>query len=300
MPKKPAKNIKDMGASVRARLLNISKERRQSFQLVLIYYVLERLLYRLSQTKHRDRFVLKGAMLITKWFEDPMRPTRDLDLLGFGDDDPNEMVNIFKEICAVPFNDGVVFDVDSLTIDRIREEPEYGAMRIKTDATVDKARARVVIDIGFGDAVEPGLAEMDLPVLLDFPAPHIRAYARETVIAEKFQAMVMLGRANSRMKDIYDIWVLSRASEFKGDSLARAIAATFARRKTEIPAELPDALTPAFADDQTKVQQWNAFVADVAFQPGTLAEVTRDLATFLMPHATAARARGQLQAAAPQ
>jgi hypothetical protein len=139
------------------------------------------------------------------------------------------------------------------------------ALRIKMNATVDTARVRVVIDIGFGDAVEPGLTEMDLPVLLDFPAPHIRVYARETVIAEKFQAMVMLGRANSRMKDLYDIWVLSRASDFKGDSLARAIAATFARRKTEIPAELPDALPPAFAEDQAKVQQWNAFVGDVAF-----------------------------------
>jgi predicted nucleotidyltransferase component of viral defense system len=292
MPKKPTKTIKDMGASVRARLLNISKQRRQPFQLVLTYYVLERLLYRLSQTQHRDRFILKGAMLISKWFEDPLRPTQDLDLLGFGDDDPNEMVSTFKEICAVPFSDGVVFEIDSVTIDRVREDLEYGGLRIKMNATIDTARIRAVIDIGFGDAVEPGLTEMDLPVLLDFPAPHIRAYARETVIAEKFQAMVMLGRANSRMKDLYDIWVLSRADEFKGDSLARAIAATFARRKTEIPAELPDALTPAFADDQAKVQQWNAFVADVSFQPGTLADVTRDLAAFLMPHAAAARARG--------
>jgi len=155
----------------------------------------------------------------------------------------------------------------------------------------DTARVRVVIDIGFGDAVEPGLAEMDLPVMLDFPAPHLRAYARETVIAEKFQAMVMLGRANSRMKDFYDIWVLSRASEFNDDRLARAIAATFARRNTEIPSELPDALTPAFAADASKVQQWNAFAADVAFEPGTLAEVVEDLAAFLMPHARAARNR---------
>jgi predicted nucleotidyltransferase component of viral defense system len=291
MPKKPDKIIKIMGASVRSRLLNISKQRRQPFQLVLTYYVLERLLYRLSQTKHHDRFILKGAMLLTKWFEDPLRPTQDLDLLGFGNDDPNEMVDTFQEICAVSFNDGVTFDVDSVEIDRIREELEYGGLRIKLNASVDAARVRDVIDIGFGDAVEPGLAEMDLPVMLDFPAPHIRAYARETVIAEKFQAMVMLGRANSRMKDLYDIWVLSRTSDFKGDRLARAIAATFARRKTEIPSELPDALTPAFAADLAKVQQWNAFVADVAFQPGSLAEVVKDLSAFLMPHAAAARAR---------
>ena len=286
MPKQP---IKNMGASVRARLMAISRDRNQTFQLVLTNYVLERLLYRLSQTKHHDRFVLKGAMLLTKWFDDPLRPTQDLDFLGFGDDDPDEMVKTFREICAVPFEDGVVFDIEGVQIDRIREELEYGGLRIKTNATVDTARVRVLIDIGFGDAVEPGIAEMDLPVMLDFPAPHLRAYARETVIAEKFQAMVMLGRANSRMKDFYDVWVLSRASEFTDDRLARAIAATFARRNTEIPSELPDALTPAFAADVTKVQQWNAFAEDVAFEPGALADVVKHLGTFLMPHAAAAR-----------
>ncbi|WP_338832617.1 nucleotidyl transferase AbiEii/AbiGii toxin family protein [Bradyrhizobium sp. 27S5] len=286
MPKQP---IKNMGASVRARLMAISRDRNQTFQLVLTNYVLERLLYRLSQTKHRERFVLKGAMLLTKWFDDPLRPTQDLDFLGFGDDDPDEMVKTFREICAVPFEDGVVFDIEGVQIDRIREELEYGGLRIKTNATVDTARVRVLIDIGFGDAVEPGIAEMDLPVMLDFPAPHLRAYARETVIAEKFQAMVMLGRANSRMKDFYDVWALSRASEFTDDRLARAIAATFARRNTEIPSVLPDALMPAFAADVVKVQQWNAFAADVAFEPGTLADVVKDLGAFLMPHAAEAR-----------
>jgi predicted nucleotidyltransferase component of viral defense system len=288
MPRQPER-IKNMGASVRSRLLNISKQYGQSFELVLTNFVLERLLYRLSQTDHRTRFILKGAMLLTKWFEDPLRPTRDLDLLGVGDDDPEQMVKTFKDICAVPFNDGVVFDVDGVQVDRIRDELEYGGLRIKTNATVDQARVRVVVDIGFGDAVEPGLADMDLPVLLDFPAPHLRAYARETVIAEKFQAMVMLGRANSRMKDLYDIWVLWRTSEFKEDRLARAIAATFARRKTDIPTETPDALTAVFAEDPAKIAQWNAFVADVAYQPGTLAEVIKDLAAFLMPQAAAAR-----------
>src|SRR5216684_4613882 len=286
MPKQPVKN---MGASVRARLMTISRERNQTLQLVLTNYVLERLLYRLSQTQHRDRFVLKGAMLLTKWFEDPLRPTQDLDFLGFGNDDPDEIVKTFREICAVTFEDGVVFDVEGVQIDRIREELEYGGLRIKTNATVDTARVRVVIDIGFGDAVEPGVAEIDLPVLLDLPAPHLRAYARETVIAEKFQAMVMLGRVNSRMKDFYDIWVLSRSHEFKDDNLARAIAATFARRKTEIPSEPPDALTPVFAADPAKIQQWNSFAADVSFQPGSIADVVRDLAAFLMPHAVAAR-----------
>lgn len=286
MPKQP---IKNMAVSVRARLLKISQEKNQSFQHVLTSYVLERLLYRLSQTKHRERFILKGAMLLTKWFDDPLRPTQDLDLLGIGNDDPDNMVQTFREICAAPFDDGVIFDVEGVEVDRIREDLEYGGLRIKTYAIVDSARVRVVIDIAFGDAIEPGLAEIDLPVMLDFPAPHLRAYPRETVIAEKFQAMVMLGRANSRMKDFYDIWVLSQTSEFNDDRLVRAIAATFARRKTEIPDGLPDALTPAFASDPAKIRQWDAFVTDVSFQPGTLDRVVNDLAAFLMPHTEAAR-----------
>ncbi len=296
MPKKPKPPIKNMGASVRSRLLNVSKQRRQPFDLLLNNYVLERLLYRLSQTKHRDRFILKGAMLLTKWFEDPMRPTRDLDFLAIGNDDQDEMVRVFQEVCGVSFSDGVVFDPKSVKIDRIREETEYGGLRITAIAKVDTAQVRVVIDIAFGDSVEPGLQEMDLPVLLDFPAPHLRAYAKETVIAEKFQAMVMLGRANSRMKDLYDVWVLSRNFEFKDDRLARAIAATFARRKTEIPSEASDVLTIAFAEDPMKVQQWNSFIEDVTFQPGALADVVKDLAAFLMPHATAARVLNEANA----
>ncbi len=290
MPEQP---IRNMGASVRARLQNIARERSQPFELLLTRYVLERLLYRLSTTGHRDRFVLKGAMLMTTWFDDPLRATRDLDLLGTGDPDPQAMLAAFREICAVVADDGIAFDVAGLEIAEIREESAYGGLRIRTIATVDNARIRVVIDIGFGDAVEPEAEATELPVLLDFPSPRMRVYPRETVIAEKFQAMVMLGRANSRMKDLYDIWVLSRAHAFTGNGLARAIAATFARRKTAIPTELPDALTRAFADDPQKTQQWASFVEDAALQPGSLAKVIDDLATFLMPHAVAASKRPQ-------
>jgi predicted nucleotidyltransferase component of viral defense system len=291
MPKKPKQPIKNMAASVRARLLNLSKQRRWPFDLVLNQYVRERLLYRLGGTKHRDRFILKGATLLTKWFEDPVRPTRDIDFLAIGNDDQAEMATIFKEVCALSFDDGVVFDPNSVKIERIREETEYGGLRITVGATVDRANIRIIADIAFGDSVEPGLEEIDLPVLLNTnPAPHLRAYAAETVIAEKFQAMVQLGRANSRMKDFYDIWVLSRTFEFKDDRLKRAIAATFARRKTEIPREPPDALSAAFANDPAKVQQWKSFVADVAYQPGTLAGVIDDLSAFLMPHTRSSQA----------
>lgn len=285
-----AKELKNIGASVRARLLSLSKASGQSFELVLIRFALERLLFRLGRSSHADRFVLKGAMLLMSWFDDPHRGTRDLDLLGFGDPEPEPMLAAFREILAIDANDGVTFDVDALRLDRIREELEYGGLRLRTTASISGARVNLVIDIGFGDALEPGAEVLEYPTLLDFPAPRLRVYARETVIAEKFQAMVALGRTNSRMKDFYDIWILSRSFPFDGDRLSRAIAATFIRRRTPIPIELPDALTPAFAADEQKQRQWRAFVEDVALDPGDLAAVIRDIADFLMPHAmTAAR-----------
>jgi predicted nucleotidyltransferase component of viral defense system len=284
------KSLRNVGVSVRARLLNLAKQRNQPFDLLLTRYVLERLLYRLSQSKHRDRFVLKGAILMTAWLDDPHRPTRDLDLLGFGDPDPQAMVGVFREVCAIKSDDAVAFNTEGPTVDRIRDEQEYGGLRLKTTATVDGARVRVVVDIGFGDVVVPDVEELELPVLLDQPAPRLRAYPRETVIAEKFPAMVVLGRANSRMRDFHDIWVLKRSFAFKGDALPRAIAATFDRRKTEIPAERPDALSRAFAEDPLKQRQWEAFLQDVAVKPpGSLADVLDELADLLMAAAAQAR-----------
>jgi predicted nucleotidyltransferase component of viral defense system len=284
--RKPLQNI---GASVRARLLKLAKERNQAFELLLVRYTLERLLYRLSTSKHRESFVLKGAILMRHWLDDPHRPTRDLDLLGFGEGDPELTLKIFREICAIKVDDAVVFDIDGLVVDQVREEPGYSGLRLKTYAAVDGARVRVVIDIGYGDATEPGLNDIELPVLLDQPAPNLRAYPYETVIAEKFQAMVALGLANSRLKDFYDIWILGQTYDFNDDRLAQAIAATFARRKTEIPTERPDGLTFAFANDPMKQQQWTAFVEEVAVNPGPLGDVIETLASFLLPHAKKAR-----------
>jgi predicted nucleotidyltransferase component of viral defense system len=285
------KPIQNIGASVRARLLNLAKERNQPFELLLTRYTLERLLYRLSTSKHREKFVLKGAMLMRHWLDDPHRPTRDVDLLGFGDGDPELTLKVFREICAIKANDAVVFDIDGLVVDQVREDSGYSGLRLKTYATVGGARVRVVIDIGYGDATEPGLNDIELPVLLDQPALNLRAYPPETVIAEKFQAMVALGLANSRLKDFYDIWILAQTYDFKDDRLAQAIAATFARRKTGIPAERPDGLTAAFANDPTKQKQWAGFVEEVAVNPGTLPEMIEDLSAFLMPHAEAAKRR---------
>ncbi len=284
-----ARQIKNLGASVRARLLKLSKAKGQSFDLVLTRFALERLLFRLSRSPYADRFVLKGAMLMMSWFDDPHRGTRDLDLSGFGDSSAGAMLAIFQQILSQEAEDGVAFDPDGLRAERIREEVEYGGLRLRTVASVGGARIGLTIDIGFGDALEPGTEVLDYPVLLDFPAPRLRGYARETVIAEKFQAMVALGRANSRMKDFYDIWVLSHSFNFDDGRLAQALAATFARRGTAIPTEPPDSLTPAFAADGQKQRQWQAFVEDVAIDPGSLADVTAELASFLMPHAKLAR-----------
>lgn len=287
------KEVKNIGASVRARLLKLSKANGQSFDLVLTRFALERLLFRLSQSAHADRFVLKGAMLMLSWLKDPHRATRDLDLLGFGDPSEDAILATFREILAQDVEDGVLFDSKALRIDRIREETEYGGLRLRTIASIGGARIHATVDIGFGDALEPGTEVVDYPVMLDFPVPRLQCYSRETVIAEKFQAMVVLGRANSRMKDFYDVWILSRSFRFDDTRLARAIAATFARRGTAIPTEMPDALTPAFASDAQKQRQWQAFVENVATDPGHLEQVVDELAGFLMPHAKKAEALDQ-------
>jgi predicted nucleotidyltransferase component of viral defense system len=279
----------NLGASVRAKLLNQSRASGQPFDLILVRFALERLLYRLSISAHAERFILKGAMLLTTWFEDPLRPTRDLDLLGFGDPDPDAMQATFAEIIAIEVDDGVRFDAITLRVDRIREAVDYGGVRLKAIADVGGARVPVAIDVGFGDALEPGAEVLDYPTLLDQPAPKLRAYARETVIAEKFQVMVALGRANSRMKDFYDIWLLATSFPFEDDRLIRAIKATFDRRETAIPDPLPDALTPDFGEDPAKVQQWEAFKRDLGADPGSLADVCAALASFLGPRADAAR-----------
>ena len=185
-------------------------------------YALERLLYRLSISPHRDRFILKGAMLFVTWIADPFRPTRDLDLLGSGDNGAEAIAETFRVICAQPVaDDGVIFDVASLEAAPIREEVEYGGVRVRTTAAIAGARIPIQVDIGFGDAVTPAPVEIDYPTLLDAPAPHLRAYPIETVVAEKFEALVALGMANSRLKDFYDLWLIAQTFEFRRSSLSK-------------------------------------------------------------------------------
>ncbi|MCI4431525.1 MAG: nucleotidyl transferase AbiEii/AbiGii toxin family protein [Burkholderiales bacterium] len=276
---------RNLGASVRQRLLNLAHARGQPMELLLTRYALERALHRLSLSPHRERFALKGAMLLATWFDEPQRATRDVDLLGFGDPAHDALLATFREILAFEVDDGVSFDLKSLRIEAIREEVEYGGSRLRTTATLAGARIPITVDIGFGDAVEPGVEDIDLPVLLDMPSPHLRAYAPETVIAEKFHAMVALGLANSRMKDYYDAWMLLSTFNFEPERLRLAIVATFARRNTVLPVLVPAGLSDAFATDPGKQRQWHAFARNLSGpDPGfglVVSELRSRLASFL-------------------
>lgn len=277
MPDKPGSRARNVGASVRQRLLNLARARGQPLEGLLTRYALERLLHRLSLSHHRERFVLKGAMLLTSWFDEPHRATRDLDLLGFGDSSDVALLAAFRDVLTVIVEDGIAFDAAGLQIQRIREDTKYGGSRLRTTAALAGARIPVVVDVGFGDAVEPGLEDIDLPVLLDMPAPRLRAYPQETVIAEKLHAMVTLGLANSRMKDYHDVWMLTRTFDIDRDRQRQAIEATFARRGTPLPAGLPEGLSDVFAQDDAKRRQWTAFARDLMAPAATLDQVVVDI-----------------------
>ncbi|MDF1627995.1 MAG: nucleotidyl transferase AbiEii/AbiGii toxin family protein [Parvibaculaceae bacterium] len=282
-PKPPLKNV---AASVRARLTQRASERKENVQLALTRFAIERLLYRLSLSPHRDQFVLKGAMLFSLWTPTPYRATGDLDLLGYGDAAPERIAAVFREICRIDVeDDGVVFKPETLRAEPARAEDEYSGVRITMTAEIAGARLALQIDIGFGDAVTPAVQEIDYPSLLDMPAPKLRAYPPETVVAEKFQALVALGMLNSRMKDFFDLWAISETFSFEGPVLADAIAATFDRRRTAIPVDTPIALTPAFAEDATKQAQWRGFLrrTALAMAPGPFAEMQAKVTAFVLP-----------------
>lgn len=274
-----------IGASVRARLGTLAREKGINLELLLVRFVHERLLYRLGQSKHRQRFILKGAMLQTVWLVDPFRPTRDLDLLGHGDSEPETLRATFREILAIECDDGIIFDLDALAVEPIRQETDYGGLRVETTAQIAGARVKIQIDLGFGDAITPDASEIDYPVLLDQPAPRIRAYPKETVVAEKLQAIVMLGASNGRMKDFYDLWMMSRHFAFEGALLAKAIAATFTCRQTPLPTDIPVGLSQNFGTDADAIRRWGFFTSRnvLSEHPGSLADVVAALRDFLMP-----------------
>jgi predicted nucleotidyltransferase component of viral defense system len=291
---------RNLAASVRQRLLNISRTRGEDFQFVLTRYALERFLYRLSQSEHRDVFVLKGAMLFQLWGDQPHRPTRDLDLLGRGEISVPRFERIVREVCGTAVeDDGLTFDAESVHGAVIKEDQEYEGLRLTFEGHLENARIPIQVDIGFGDVVTPAAAEVNYPVLLDFPAPVLAAYSRESVVAEKLQAMVMLGMINSRMKDFYDLWILARQFDFQGPVLCEAIRATFERRRTIVPTDVPTALSAEFSQDQSKQAQWRAFVTKNKLDAGRidLRDVAITLGEFLMPCMRAAAAGAVLEMA---
>jgi hypothetical protein len=243
---------------------------------------------------------LKGATLFTIWAGAPHRATRDLDLLGFGENTPEQLTQIFRELCAVPASDdGLKFDATTLSAAPIREDNIYGGIRIELLATLGTARIPMQVDVGFGDAVTPEPSELTLPVLLDFPAPTLRAYAKETVIAEKFHAMVSLGMTNSRMKDFFDIAWLANNFAFDEAVLGNAIRATFARRETAMPRQMPLALTTELHGDLAKQRQWLAFTQRINLKASSLRSVIEQIAIFLGPFADAQTMRRHWPAGGP-
>lgn len=276
----------NLAASVRQQLLNQARDKGDDFNLVLTRYALERLLYRLTRSQYADQFVLKGAMLFAVWANRVYRPTRDLDLLGYGDSSQQTLTKVFQEICLTDAEpDGLVFNANSVRINEIREDQEYGGCRVQLVAYLANAQINLQIDIGFGDVVRPEAERIDYPTLLDFPAPRVWAYPREAVVAEKLQAIVALGMANTRMKDFYDLWVIASQFSFSGPSLVEAIKATFARRGTQIPSEVPIALSEAFSQDPGKTTQWRAFLRRSGLEESgaEFSQVIAELRTFLIP-----------------
>ena len=286
------KKGRNVAASVQAKLLQISRNSKLSLQDLLERYCTERLLYRLSRSPYQSRFILKGAMLLIAWGEGSSeRVTRDADLLGLGDNSPVAAAATFREICNFKVeDDGVGFETDSVKAEEIRAEQEYVGVRVTLRARVGKARIPLQADIGFGDAFTMEQEEIEFPSLLEMPKPVLRAYTKETSLAEKFEAMVTLGERNSRMKDYFDVWLLSRRFDFKGELLAKAIAVTFARRKTETPSAVPVGLSPSFATDLSKQNQWRAFWRKaVRTEPiPDFKEVVEHAREFLLPAAQVA------------
>ena len=278
-----------MAASVRARLLDKSKSEGLAFNQMLQRYAMERFLYRLSVSDYADSFYLKGALLFWVWNLPERRTTMDIDLLGFMDNSLEAVEACFRTLCSLDVpDDGLLFDPDSLRTQRIKEDADYEGVRVTLRAKLDTADIAMHVDIGFGDSVRLGADPCDFPVLLDMPAPRINCYPVETVIAEKFEAMVKLELLNSRMKDFYDIWLLSRQDAFEMDKLLNACRSTFNHRET--PCSLDN---PLFGQEMrqsdTKQSQWSAFLRKnkLTTCPESFASLLDELLVFLHPLAIA-------------
>jgi len=279
------KSPRNIPASVRQRLLNRAKSDRRPFNELLQYYAMERFLYRLSQSAHADRFIIKGALMLRVWRSPELRPTMDIDMLGKTSNEEADIVAQIRDILTVDVEtDGLAFDPDSIQAERITEDADYEGIRIRFLGALGSARINMQIDIGFGDVVYPEPEEWDLPTMLNSPAPRLLCYSRESSIAEKLEAMVKLGMLNSRMKDFYDIWILSQTHFFKGQMLQEAFTATCRRRKTAIRSDA-EIFSDEFSDRFDKQSQWSAFLSKgpVTDAPAEFSIVMRAFRDFLLP-----------------
>ncbi len=278
------KNIKNIAVSTRQKLLNKARKDQRPFAELLQYFAMERFLYRLSQSKYKDKFILKGALALLAWNAPTVRPTKDIDLLGEFNNDVEVITQVISEICEqdVEPNDGLTFDIKTITGIKIKEDADYQGVRVRFLSYLDTAKVTMQIDIGFGDSVYPKPEINTYPTLLDLPAPKLLSYSKETTIAEKLEAMVKLGELNSRMKDFYDIWLLSRQFQFNGHDLQKAISGTFSQRGTELPSEI-EAFTKGFI--KAKDVQWKAFRNNINSDaiPVSFEEVTNQIRTFIQP-----------------
>ena len=279
-----------LAQSVQARLLQHARAIGVDPNLVLTRYAIERFLYRLSLSPYAERFVLKGGLLRLVWLGETLRPTRDVDLLGIGELGDEALGAMFAGICAVPVEaDALCFLADTVRVEPIRLEDAYGGQRVTIAATLGAARLRVQVDVGIGDATVPAPILLDYPGLLDLPRPRLRAYAPETVVAEKLHAIVLLGLRNSRMKDYFDLHALAREDKLQAGRMSDAIAATFARRKTPLPPGWPVGLGDDFTNSAGKQAQWQAFLTRNQLDAPLLQDVIAEIRRFLQAALALAR-----------
>ena len=280
MKKRPSRNV---AASVRQRLKNVARETDRPFDEVLQYFAMERFLHRLSISKHADSFVLKGALLFRVWQAPESRATRDIDFLAYLNNAPDHLASVLRDIISIDGpDDGVVFDPDSVEAHRIKEGADYEGVRTRFIGYLGNARITMQADIGFGDSVFPAPTLIDYPTILDLPAPSIRSYPPETVIAEKVEAMIFLGRLNSRMKDFYDIWWMAQQLDFDGSTLCEAVRRTLEERGTDVIRF--DELRAEILENQNIDQQWRAFVRKSRTEaPASFAEILLPIETLLAP-----------------
>lgn len=287
--KENKKEKRNLPASIHQRLLNIARAENRPLNELLQYYAIERFLFRLGQLPLRNQFVLKGAQMLRTWTNSPAtRPTMDVDLLAKVSNEIENLKQIVRECCELEIEDGVVFDSESVRGETIKKDAEYKGVRVLVKGSLGKIRLNVQIDFGFGDQIIPGPIEVTLPELLDLGSPRLLGYTAETSIAEKFQAIVALDVTNTRYKDFYDIWLLSKDLEFDGKVLSKAVKTTFKQRNTSIPAEIPNALTEGFTDDENKQKQWRAFLRKNRLDESiSLGEAVEQIQNFLLPVSSA-------------